>query len=86
MINMEIKQLQRDIEALTAELISLPKRERLEIVRFLLFLDNKMSDTNNVDSEWEEEIVNRIHEVDNGKAVGIDFNEAKLKIEKQYNI
>lgn len=35
----------RNFEEITKELIMLPKRERLEIVRFLLFLDSRYLDT-----------------------------------------
>nr|VFK58572.1 MAG: hypothetical protein BECKTUN1418F_GA0071002_11478 [Candidatus Kentron sp. TUN]VFK66995.1 MAG: hypothetical protein BECKTUN1418E_GA0071001_11279 [Candidatus Kentron sp. TUN] len=48
--------MRRDIEALTTELIGLPKRERLEIARFLLFIDNRSSDSDDIESVWEEEI------------------------------
>jgi len=41
--------MQRTIENLTTELIKLPKRERLEIVRFILFLDNRSLDSDDID-------------------------------------
>jgi len=78
--------MQQKLEALTTELISLPKIERLEIVRFLLFLDNRPSDSTNVDQVWDKEIENRVHAVDNGKAIGIDYKEAMQKIEQQYTL
>ena len=76
--------MQRNIERLTTELIGLPKRERLEIVRFLLFLDNRSSDSDDVDSAWEKEITDRIRAVDEGTAVVIDYDEAMQKIEKRF--
>lgn len=72
------------IEEITTELIKLPKRERLEIVRFLLFLDNRSPDTNNVDSAWEKEITDRVRAVDEGKAIGIDYDEAMQRIKKRF--
>ncbi|RLC12034.1 MAG: hypothetical protein DRI57_18195, partial [Deltaproteobacteria bacterium] len=72
------------IERLTTELIGLPKRERLEIVRFLLFLDNRSSDSDDVDSAWEKEITDRIRAVDERTAVVIDYDEAMQKIEKRF--
>ena len=42
--------MDRSIEELTAEIISLPKRERLELVRFLLFLDDHSSNAINIES------------------------------------
>ncbi|MBF0202454.1 MAG: addiction module protein [Desulfamplus sp.] len=74
----------QNIEEITTELIKLPKRERLEIVRFLLFLDNRSPDTNSVDSAWEKEIADRVRAVDEGKAIGIDYDEAMQRIKKRF--
>lgn len=76
--------MQRKIEDITSELINLPKRERLEIVRFLLFLDNKSLDSDDVDSAWEKEIADRVHAVDDGTAISIDYDEAMKTIEKRF--
>ena len=48
----------------------------MEIVRFFLFLEDRDSDSDNIDSAWEEEIRARIQAVDSGMAVGIDFDKA----------
>lgn len=74
--------MKRNIEDLTAELIRLPKSERLEIVRFLLFLDNRSLDSEEVDSAWEQEIADRIRAVDDGTAIGIDYDQAMQTIEE----
>ena len=79
-----LKAMQRNIEALTTELIGLPKRERLEIVRFLLFLDNRSLDSNSADSAWKKEITNRVRAVDDGTAIGIDYDKAMRKIENRF--
>jgi hypothetical protein len=76
--------MQRNIEKLTTELIGLPKRERLEIVRFLLFLDNRSSDSDDTESAWEKEITDRIRAVDEGTAIGIDYDTAMRKIEQRF--
>jgi hypothetical protein len=76
-----VKSMKRNIEDLTTELIRLPKRERLEIVRFLLFLDNRSLDSEDIDSAWEQEITDRIRAVDNGTAIGIDYDQAMQTIE-----
>ena len=76
--------MKRNIEDLTTELIRLPKRERLEIVRFLLFLDNRSQDSEGIDSAWEQEITDRIRAVDNGTAIGMDYNQAIQTIEKRF--
>jgi len=76
--------MQRNIEDLATELIRLPKRERLEIVRFLLFLDNRGLDSDDIDSVWEKEITDRVRAVDEGTAIGIDYDKAMQKIEKRF--
>lgn len=75
--------LQPNIEEITKNLISLPKKERLEIARFILFLDNQSSDID-VESIWENEIIDRMRAVDEGTATGIDFNKALKEIEKRF--
>ena len=72
--------MQRTIENLTTELIKLPKRERLEIVRFILFLDNRSLDSDDIDSAWEKEITDRVRAVDEGTAIGIDYDKAMQKV------
>lgn len=76
--------MKRNIENLTAELIRLPKSERLEIVRFLLFLDNRFLDSEEVDSAWEQEITDRIGAVDDGTAFGLDDDQAMQTIEGRF--
>jgi len=75
--------MQQNIEDLTTELIKLPKKERLEIVRFLLFLDNGPSKSEDINSAWEKEISERIYAVDEGTAIGFDYYEAMKKIESR---
>ena len=76
--------MHRNIEEITSELIGLPKRERLEIVRFLLFLDNHSSDSSNVSSSWENEITSRVQAVEDGIAIGVDYDNALRKIENRF--
>ena len=76
--------MQPNIEKLTTELIKLLKRERLEIARFLLFLDNRSSDFDNIDSAWEKEIGDRVRAVEEGTAVGMDYDKAMRKIEMRF--
>ena len=78
--------MQQNIEDLTTELIRLPKRERLEIVRFLLCLDNRSLDSDDIDSAWEKEITDRVRAVDEGTAIGIDYDKAMQKIEKRFTL
>lgn len=76
--------MQMTVEELAAELIRLPKRERLEFVRFLLFLDNRSSSSDDVNSAWEKEIAGRVHAVDAGVAEGIDYDSALREIEDRF--
>ncbi|NTW82077.1 MAG: addiction module protein [Chlorobiaceae bacterium] len=76
--------MQRTIEDITAELIRLPKQDRLEIVRFLLFLDNRSSDADETDIAWEHEIAERVLAVEEGTAKGIDYDEALKKIDERF--
>lgn len=76
--------MQRNIEDLTTELIRLSKRERLEIVRFLLSLDSRSLDSDDIDSAWEKEITDRVRAVDEGTAISIDYDKAMQKIEKRF--
>jgi Putative addiction module component len=76
--------MQRKIEDITAELTRLPKQDRLEIVRFLLFLDNRPSDADDVESAWEKEIADRVLAAKDGTAVGIDYDEAMRKIDERF--
>ena len=71
---------QRKIEDLTAELIRLPKRDRLEIVRFLFFLDNLSAKSDEIDAAWDEEIAERVRAVNEGTAVGIDYDKAMQEV------
>ena len=77
--------MQRTIEDITAELIRLPKQDRLEIVRFLLFLDNRPSDADDVEVAWEKEISDRVLAVKEGTAIGIDYDEAMKKIDERFS-
>jgi hypothetical protein len=78
--------MQRTIEDITTELIRLPKKDRLEIARFLLFLDNRSSDIDETDAAWEQEISDRVLAVNEGTAIGVDFDEAMKKIKKMWAV
>jgi hypothetical protein len=82
------KKMSPTIENLTTELIRLPKTERLEIVRFLLFLDSyslkRAEKTHNSDAVWDNEIAERVKSVDDGSAIGLDFDEVMQNIERRF--
>lgn len=56
----------------------------MEIVRFLLFLDGKSLDSDDIDSAWEREISDRVRAVDDGTAIGLDYDEAMETLEKRF--
>ena len=68
--------MQRNIKDLTTELTKLSKKERLKIVKFLLSLDVRSLDSDDIDSAWENEITDRVRAVDERTAIGIDYDKA----------
>ena len=76
--------MRRNIQELTSELIRLPKRDRLEIARFILFLDSQPSNPADVSSSWEAEILDRVRAVEDGTAVGIEYDKALKQLEARF--
>ena len=76
--------MSRSIEDITSELIKLPKRDRLEIARFLLFLDNRSSGANDIEACWDKEITDRVRAVERGEVSGLDFDQVMRDIEERY--
>lgn len=74
--------MQQNIERLTTELIGLPKRERLEIVRFLLFLDNRSSMM--LIPHGKKKSRTGFVPLMREQRSGIDYDEAMQKIEKRF--
>ncbi|KPA14579.1 Addiction module component, CHP02574 [Candidatus Magnetomorum sp. HK-1] len=72
-----------NVQQLAQQLVTLQKRERIEIVRFLLFLDDNTSSTD-IESEWDNEIMDRVRAVDEGTAIGLDYQKVMEDIEKKY--
>ena len=73
-----------NVQQLAQQLVTLQKRERIEIVRFLLFLDDNTSSTTDIESEWDNEIMDRVRAVDEGTAIGLDYQKVMEDIEKKY--
>jgi len=72
-----------NVQQLAQQLVTLQKRERIEIVRFLLFLDDNTS-SSDIESEWDNEIMDRVRAVDEGTAIGLDYQKVMEEIEKKY--
>ena len=72
-----------NIEELTRELIELPRHHRLALVRLLLDLD-RPGTSEEIDSVWEEEIRARVKAVDEGRAVGISYEQIKKEMADRF--
>jgi hypothetical protein len=69
------KPMPTTIEQITKSIINLSNKERLEIARMILFLDNQSSDVD-TDPDWEKEILERVNAIEQGTAIGLDYNKA----------
>ena len=67
------------IEQIRKSIINLTNKERLEIAKMILFLDNQSSDAD-IDSDWEKEILERVNAIERGTAIGLDYNKAMDEI------
>jgi putative addiction module component (TIGR02574 family) len=64
------------LEEITKEVVELPRRQRLALVRLLLDLDQPAT-TDDIEQVWDEEIRARVKAVDEGRANGIPYEEIK---------
>ena len=72
--------MHRNIDEITQEIVSLPKSDRLKLAKVLLFLDDKVTNQNDTDIQWQEEISQRVLAVESGEAIGKDFDDSIHKI------
>jgi hypothetical protein len=70
------------LEELAREALRLPHQQRLALADLLLTLEDPAADPE-VDAAWEEEIRARIQAVDEGKAVGIPYEEVMREAERR---
>ncbi len=71
------------IEEITKEIVDLPRHQRLALVRLLLDLD-KPGVSADVDSAWDEEIRARVQAVDEGRAVGISYEQIRKEMTERF--
>lgn len=71
------------IEEITKEVVELPRHQRLVLVRLLLDLDQPGSSTD-IDNAWDEEIRARVKAVDEGRAVGIPYEQIKKEMADRF--
>jgi hypothetical protein len=65
------------IEEITKEIVELPRHQRLALVRLLLDLDRRGT-SGATESAWDEGIRARVKAVDEGRAVGIPYEQIRL--------
>ena len=65
------------IEEITKEAVDLPRHQRLALVRLLLDLDQPGT-SDEIENVWDEEIRARVKAVDEGRAVGIPYEQIKI--------
>jgi putative addiction module component (TIGR02574 family) len=68
-----------NIEEITKEVVELPRHQRLALIRLLLDLD-RSGTSDDVESAWDEEIRARVKAVDEGRAVGIAYEQVKKEM------
>lgn len=67
------------IEEITKEAIDLPRHQRLVLVRLLLDLDQPGT-TDEIERAWDEEILARVKAVDEGRVIGIPYEQIKKEM------
>jgi putative addiction module component (TIGR02574 family) len=67
------------IEEITKEVVELPRHQRLALIRLLLDLDQRGT-SDEIEGAWDQEIRARVQAVDEGRAVGISYEEIKKEI------
>jgi putative addiction module component (TIGR02574 family) len=67
------------IEAIIQEVVGLPRYQRLALVRLLLDLDQPGTN-GEIESMWDEEIHARVKAVDEGRVVGIPYEQIKKEM------
>jgi putative addiction module component (TIGR02574 family) len=71
------------IEEITKEVVELPRHQRLALVRLLLDLDQPGSSTD-IESAWDEEIRARVKAVDEGRALGVPYDQIKKEMTDRF--
>jgi len=71
------------IEEITKEVVELPRHQRLALIRLLLDLDQPGTNEE-VDRAWDEEIRARVKAVDEGRAVGIPYEQIRKEMAERF--
>jgi hypothetical protein len=71
------------IEEITKEIVELPKHQRLALLKLLLDMDRSRDDQSVV-GVWDEEIRARVKAVDEGRAVGIAYEQIREEMARRF--
>jgi len=71
------------IEEITKEVVELPRHQRLALIRLLLDLDQPGTNEE-VDRAWDEEIRARVKAVDEGRSVGIPYEQIRKEMAERF--
>jgi putative addiction module component (TIGR02574 family) len=71
------------IEEITKEVVELPRHQRLALIRLLLDLDQPGT-SDEIDAAWDEEIRARVKAVDEGRAVGVPYEQIKKEMADRF--
>lgn len=72
------------IEEITKEVVDLPRHQRLALIRLLLDLDRPGSG-DEIDAAWDEEIRARVKAVDEGRVVGVPYEQIKKEMAERFS-
>lgn len=67
------------IEEITREIVELPRHQRLALIRLMLDLDQPGT-SDEIERAWDEETCARVKAVDEGRAVGVPYEEIKKEM------
>lgn len=67
------------IEEITREIVELPRHQRLALIRLMLDLDQPGT-SDEIERAWDEEIRARVKAIDEGRAVGVPYEEIKKEM------
>ena len=71
------------LEAITKEIVDLPRHQRLTLVRLLLDLDQP-GQSGEIENAWDQEIRARVKAVDEGQVSGIPYDQIKKELASRF--
>ena len=72
-----------NIEEISREIVELPKHQQLALLKLLLDLDRSYADQG-TEGAWDEEIRARVKAVDEGRAVGIPYEQVREEMARRF--